>query len=148
MPQSFSWSLASVTPVGNALPPVGQGGTSVYYAVTRALDPGTGDIVMAGPTWARGQPATEIVLRCLRTPRGRYIPDPTYGLDYSVLQKATSDKPSKLRAAIQDALSRFAKRGVIEPPQIAVQMAGAAVQADVTFVDPRAQQQVALAGRG
>lgn len=152
MPQSFTWALASAPGAGgagagtNAAGPASTG----YYAVARRLDAGAGDVVMAGATWARGQPAAEIVLRCLRTPRGRYLPDPTYGLDYAALQKGGPNAGARVDAAVRAALAPLVRRGVLKDrPEITVTVTGTSLLIDVAFVDPRAPAApVRLTGQG
>lgn len=147
MPQTFTWSLASTASGGTNAVAL-SGPASGYYAVTRRLGPASGDRVMAGATWARGQPAAEIVLHCLRTPLGLYVPDPTYGLRYGAFQRATPNAGARMDAAIRAALARFIP-DTITGLKNTITVVGTQALVDVSFVDPRAPDTaVKLIGRG
>lgn len=109
-----------------------------YYAYARAMDPASGDAVLSGATWAGGSPAAELVERCLRTKKRSYLPDPEFGLDLALVQKAAPNAGATLRGAIVDALARFTR-----PParvvvvSITVEVRGSALFFDVAFTDPR-----------
>lgn len=113
---------------------------SQNYAVTRSLDPGKGDVLMDGLTWKQGQPMTEVVLRILRTPRGRYLPDPTFGVDYSAVNKALPGAGAAWRAAVLDALRSLIDRGYIANVAVTVDTAGDRLLYQVDFTDVQAQQ--------
>jgi phage baseplate assembly protein W len=111
---------------------------SRYYAHTRALDAQSGDKRVAGGTYVAGDPMTEVVLRILRTPRGRYLPDPTFGVDYSVIQKAGAGVAAAWRAAVLAALDRLIKRNLITHVRVIVDTSKPGqLLYDVEFRDPR-----------
>lgn len=116
-----------------------------YYAATRAMDPGTGEVSMAGATWARGAPMVEVVLRVLRTQKGSYRPDPAFGVDYTAVQKALPNAAATWRAEVLRALQFLVDRGLITgpggagQPAITVDVSARGVLAyQVDFRDPRA----------
>lgn len=108
------------------------------YAIARQLNPGTGDVVMLGPTWASGDPLTEVVLRVLRTQKGSYLPDPEFGLDYSVVQKASANAEATLDKAIRAALAFLVRQKLLTGLIVTVARQGTSILFDVAFTDPRA----------
>lgn len=75
----------------------------------RKLNGVTGDYVWdaARSSIAAGDPDAEAVLRVLRTPRGRYLPSPSFGLDYNVLGSDGPDADSRIDREVRRALSRL-----------------------------------------
>jgi phage baseplate assembly protein W len=116
---------------------------ATYYAVTRAMTE-TGDVSFAGATWTRGQPLVERVRRCLRTRRGSYLPDPTFGVDTSVLQKATPNVARVWTDAVRAALERFARRGELADLSVRVEARGDRLFYEVSFVDVRARERATV----
>lgn len=112
----------------------------VYYAHTRALDPVTGDVRLSGGQWVVGSPAAELVLQVLRTPKGTYLPDPSYGIDLSAVTHDHPNVTAKLHAAITAALRHLVEDGFITDLLVKVQRSGRGrLGYDVSFYDPRAQ---------
>lgn len=117
------------------------------YAVTRQLDPGRGELQMTGSTWTRGQPMVEIAVRILRTPRGTYQLDQTFGVDMSTVKTVTSGTGAAFQAAIYQAFDFYIKRGFVTKFKAFVSVsATGAVTYDVSFVDPRAQLLIGITG--
>lgn len=56
---------------------------------------------------AAGDPDSEAVLRVLRTPLGRHLPSPTFGLDYNVLGSDGPDADAKIEREVRRALTRI-----------------------------------------
>lgn len=108
-----------------------------YYAFTRSLDAGTGDVKLAGGTWAAGLPSAEKIIRRLRSPRGRYLPDPTFGLDVRALQKAGPTAAKDVRAALLDAVAPLVTAGDIRVANLTITVTGTTVLYDLDFVDLR-----------
>ena len=107
------------------------------YAIARQIDPGTGDVVMNGATWAYQRPLTAMVLGVLRTPLGSYLPDITYGLDYSRLQKMTPSIGADFQAALTQALRFLTSKGQLKNLRVTYSTTGTALIFNVTFTDPR-----------
>jgi hypothetical protein len=112
------------------------------YAFCRALDPGTGDVRLAGATWAAGTPMTEVVLRVLRTPRGRYLPDPDFGVDYDVVQKLGPGTAAAWRAEVLRALRPYVDAGLLADVAVTVDTGAGRLVYQVDFTDPRAAQRL------
>jgi phage baseplate assembly protein W len=112
---------------------------TTYYARTRALDPATGDLRLAGGNYVAGNPMLEVVLRVLRTPRGSYLPDPTFGVDMTVLRKASVGVAAAWRAAVIAALRRYTDRGLITDLKVTVETEGSRLYYSLEFVDPRSR---------
>jgi len=110
-----------------------------YYASARTVDAGTGLLGYDPVTqsWPDGPPMLETVILALRTPRGRCLADPTFGLDYSVAQKATSDVGSRWTSAVRDCLSRWVKSGQLQDLQVQVDVEVTSLFYAVSFIDPR-----------
>jgi phage baseplate assembly protein W len=119
--------------------------TTPHYAVARELDPATGDLRMHGVAWKRGAPLTEIVLRVLRTPRGSFLPKPTFGVDYSLVQKLTPASRSLWRAGVEAALRYLVDSGRMRDLQVIVDPpAGGRMLYAVDFVDVRQSERTQL----
>lgn len=112
-----------------------------FYARTRRLDPDTGEFALDddGRTWDEGQPATELVVRALRTPRGSCPLWPEYGLDMSGLDVARTDVAAQVRVAITDALAFLTRTSRITNLRVAVSVERDRLLYDATFNDPRAR---------
>ncbi len=80
-----------------------------YYAYSPSLDPTTRDLVLAGATWAGGQPLVERVLRIVSTQVGSYAPDRTLGVDFKIIQKATTNVQAAWKREVLAALARLAR---------------------------------------
>lgn len=108
------------------------------YAVTRALNAGTGDTLMSGSNWKAGVPATEVVLRILRTQRGSYAPDVTFGRDFSIIDKLGPQTPALWQAETQRALAAIVQNGLIAELVVEVQSTGKSTLLEsISFIDPR-----------
>lgn len=112
-----------------------------YYAHTRKLDPDTGEFELDddGRSWAEGQPAAELVVRALRTPRGSCPLWPEYGLDMSGLDVARTDVAAQVRVAITEALRFLTRSNRITNLRISVSVERDRLLYTVTFDDPRAR---------
>lgn len=113
-----------------------------YYKFTRSLDPRTGNLTMVNQRWKAGSPAAEIVLRVLKTPKGTYLPDPTFGFDYSLLDHVRPDSEEKIKAGIRECLNYLVKDRVITDLNIKVEVDAKkkTVLFDVSFIDPLLKQ--------
>lgn len=80
---------------------------------------------------------TEVVVRVLRTPRGSFLPDPTFGVDYRLVTKAHPNSPATLQSAIVEALKRFTDIGLITDLTVNVERRGTQLLWEVIFRDPR-----------
>lgn len=100
MPTSYSYLLG--TP---GSPAIGDRFKQAY-AFTPRFDPKTRDFVMRGSTFDAGSPALEWVLLTLATPLGSYLPDPTLGPDYRILDKLRTNLASLWKASVVKALAR------------------------------------------
>lgn len=118
------------------------------YAITRTLDPNTGlfELDADGREWAEGQPATELVVRALRTPRGSCPLDPTYGIDTSSFSRAWPNVAVRVTAAITEALAFLTRPGRITNVTVTVQTERDRLFYEVRFVDPRARTTNAVPG--
>lgn len=111
------------------------------YAITRKLDANTGlfELDTDGREWAAGEPATELVVRALRTPRGSCPLDPTYGIDVTAFARAWSNVGARVTAAIAEALAFLTRSGRIASLTVTVQTERDRLFYEVTFVDPRSR---------
>lgn len=112
-----------------------------YYARTRKLDPNSGEFVLDedGRTWAEGQPATELVVRALRTPRGSCPLWPEYGMDMTSLDVARTDVAAQARVAITEALVFLTRASRITNLRVSVSVERDRLLYTVMFDDPRAR---------
>lgn len=110
-----------------------------YYAFSPALDPLTGDVKFSQTrsSWTEGQPLVEKVIRCLRTPKGSALRDPTYGVDAGAFENARENAPAEAEAAIRAALQRFISRGELTDLAVEVEAQGTSLVFEVRFKDPR-----------
>ena len=132
---SFSYSVGS------------SGGSAISdakakpYAYSRQMDTKSGDVAMNGARWAASPtPMLEVVLRVLRTPLRKYIPNNTFGVDYSILQKVLPTTAAAWRAEILRALKPYVDLNLISPPKVTVDTDGSQMVYEVAFVDIRAKQ--------
>lgn len=116
-----------------------------YYAHTRYLTDG-GDVEMDGTSWRTGAPMIEVAKRILRTPKGSFIPDPTFGLDFSVVQVARSDAGPRFSAAVREAFDSFRKAGLMQRFRVVVEVADDRLRYEISFYDPRAREVASLKG--
>lgn len=109
-----------------------------YYAYTRALTP-AGDLAFddARSSWAGGSPMAEVVERVLRTPRGSYLPDPRFGVDFASVQKNTPNAGARFRDAILAALKYLTDARLIVSLTVETEARGAQLLYRITFTDPR-----------
>lgn len=113
------------------------------YAYCRTLDPKTGDVVMNGARWAPSAvPMLDVVLRILRTPLGKYLPNKNFGVDYSVVQKVLPTTGNAWRAEVLRALKPYVDQNLISPPKVTVDTDGSQMVFEVAFVDVRGKQHV------
>lgn len=110
-----------------------------YYAVARAVDPGTGDLRFdpLAQSWVEGQPMTQVVLRVLRTPRGQCLADPTFGLDYDTLDKAAPNLAARFEAAVRAALAFLTGPRLITDLALTVSADRDRLRFTLAFTDPR-----------
>lgn len=109
------------------------------YGYTRQFNPQTGGVVMRGTSWAAGAPAMELVLRTLRTPKGRYLLDKDFGLDYAKFQKLFPGADARCQTAIEDALAWLVKGKIIEKLKVKVEVSRGQCRVDVSFYDLRSR---------
>lgn len=107
-----------------------------YYAVTRSINPATGQPRLRDGAWLRGSPMAEVVVNVLRTPKGSFKPDPSFGVDYSDIEKGSADAPSKLIAAIEAALARYVRDNLLANLNVSAERAGQVIRYEVSFDDP------------
>jgi phage baseplate assembly protein W len=89
----------------------------------------------------------EIAVRILRTPRGTYQLDQTFGVDMSGVKTITSGTAATFQAAIYQAFDMYIKRGFITKFKASVSLsASGALTYDVSFLDPRAQLLIGITG--
>lgn len=112
--------------------------TSQHYAITRRLT-ANGDVALAGTTWAQGSPMREVAKRLLRTPLGRYLPDPTWGVDYGAIQTGRADAAAKWRDSVLAAMRRYVLRGLIAKLAVAAEVDRDRLRFEVRFADVRAR---------
>lgn len=148
MPTVYTWSLAAPASSGSASGSSAAGvGTGVdgrrAYAITRKMDPMTGDVVFDATrrSWAEGAPIMERVLRCLRTERGTAMRDPAYGVDWSPVDNARTGAAVAAKQAIKDALKRYVDAGELANLTVEVDSikaaSGRALLFRLTFADVR-----------
>ncbi len=118
------------------------------YAITRTLDPNTGlfELDDDGREWAEGQPATELVVRVLRTPRGSCPLDPSYGIDTTAFARAWPNVAARVTAAITEALAFLTRTARITNVTVTVQTERDRLFYEVRFIDPRARTTNAVPG--
>lgn len=85
----------------------------VYYAVTKALDPLTGDYKFSGSVHTRGSPMREIILRILRTPKGQCLANPNFGVDLSLVRKQFPNSAQNLKNSILQSLKYLVDQKLI-----------------------------------
>lgn len=115
---------------------------STYYAYTRSLDPGTGQIQIAGNNWVAGSPMVQVAIRILRTQRGTYLPDPTFGVDYSVVDKALPNAPATFKAELNRAFRSLVTSGAIANLSITVESSPPKLLWEITFTDVRLGERI------
>jgi hypothetical protein len=136
MPTGYSYNLG--TPGGVA---VGKK-TRKLYAFTPRFDPATRDFIMRDSNFEAGDPAVELVLMTLSTPKGTYLPDPTLGPDYEILTLQSSKVAVMWKASVNEALRRFVPSRItdikveVDPPR------NGRLVFSVEFVDPRAESKL------
>ncbi len=114
------------------------------YLFSPALDAASGDW-LAGTDRPGGAPATQIVLWALRTQRGGFAPDESFGADYRVVQRLTAGSQAAWKAEVERALSRFVQRGVIRDVKVTVDPpAKGVLRFEVSFRDPRVEERSTL----
>ncbi len=140
MSTTITWSVVSAGGSSASTVTTGSSTRSSVYAVTRNLDGFSGDVRLTSGKWLRGSPAVEIVVRVLRTPRGKFLPDPTFGVDYSILDKRRPNIQAAWKNAVEAGLA-FLTKGT--PPRITSLLVTVdppktnRLIYEVTFVDPR-----------
>lgn len=108
------------------------------YAYTREIDPNTGDVRMNGAVHKiADSPMVEVVMRVLRTPRGTYLPDPSFGLDYSLARYIKPNTKSDWRAEVVRALTFLIDAKRIQELSVEVEIVGRQLRYQVSFLDPR-----------
>lgn len=145
MPSVYVFPLAGLSAAGNGLR-----APDAYvqrYAFTPAKD-AHGDTLIQGDDWVRGVPELECVRNVVLTPLGSYAPDPSFGVDYSVIQKATSDVAAKWKAALTAGLKFLVNARritdlviVVDPP------ASSRMLYEIRFRDPISALVDGLGGR-
>ena len=78
---------------------------------TASLNPSTGDYAWDAnrSALALGNPDVEAVIRVLRTPKGSFLPDPTYGVDFTAFAhrrpNVAADAQRELLRALRQTIS-------------------------------------------
>lgn len=118
------------------------------YAITRRLDPNTGifDLDTDGRDWAEGEPATELVIRALRTPLGSCPLDPSYGIDTREVSRAWPNLSQRATVAITAALAFLTKSNRITDLRVTAQAERDRLVYSVTFFDPRSRTRATVPG--
>ena len=147
MPTPYSWTVAGASSGGSSGTSSAGVGTGTdgrrAYAVTRKMDPMTGDVIFDDTrrSWAEGAPVMERVLRCLRTERGTAMRDPAYGVDWSPVDNARTGAAVAAKQAIRDALKRYIDAGELANLTVEVDSikaaSGRALLFKLTFADVR-----------
>ena len=147
MPTTYSWTVAGAggsSSSGASSAGVGTGvGGGRAYAITRKMDPMTGDVLFDDTrrSWAEGAPVMERVLRCLRTERGTAMRDPSYGVDWSPVDNARTGAAVAAKQAITSALKRYVDAGDLANLKVEVDSikaaSGRALLFKLTFADVR-----------
>lgn len=107
------------------------------YAITRALDAVSGDVALDGGTWKTDLPMVGVVTRILRTQRGTYLPDPTFGVDWSRVDRQRPNVSELVRTAIMEALQWYLDRRLLSAIVVTSDLVGARLFYTVSFLDPR-----------
>lgn len=136
-----------------APPPSARVTANPVYAYTMAYDPATGEVRFSDLTgmWVEApSPATECVLLILRTQLGSAQAQPTLGVDWAAVRKATTNAASTARILITRALQPLVLQEAIKGLNVTVEVDGIGVGGSgtttpdgarlryaVTFVDAR-----------
>ena len=127
------------------VPPALVSGQTVY-AYTMAYDPATGEVRFDTETgmWVTPRsPALECVLLVLRSQLGSASAQPTLGVDWNAIRKASNSAPAAARDAISAGLRRLVEQGTISrlsvSAELGVPLVGqpSTLLYEVTFVDTR-----------
>ncbi len=112
-------------------------GAATPYA--RELDARTGDVALDGDRHRAGAPLLEVAKRVVRTPLGRFLPDPTFGVDYAAVERAAPEqRPAALRDALVAAFRRWTDRGVMVDLTVKTEAVGRQLRFSAEFYDSRA----------
>ena len=106
---------------------------------TRAIDAQTGQLLFdtIQHTWpASPAPMRDVVVRVLRTPRGSCLASPSFGLDYSKLDKASPQLAATFEAAALAALAYLTSAGLITDVRTLASVERSTLRYTVTFRDP------------
>lgn len=112
------------------------------YAYTRQLT-AAGDWSFSGDAFdASPAPALEIVLLTLRTWKGRALAVPTFGTDWSRVNKLGTNALADASGVLSDALVPLVRRGVIADLKLNVEVDATrgVLVFDVDFYDPEARK--------
>lgn len=115
-----------------------------YYAVARALDAASGDYILSGSQWKRESPMLSVAIRVLRTEKGTYLPDPTFGVDWKRVQKASPNAEAQTIAVITEALAYYVRRGLMTSLSVSAEARQRNLFYDVSFTDPRNNTRVTV----
>lgn len=110
----------------------------LYYAYTRFVNSDR-DVQLEGTSWKTGSPMAEAVKRIMATPRGKFVPEPDFGIDLRDVNTARSDCSTRFRAAILAALSELVRKRLITNTKVSVEVSGDRLRYDISFYDPRAR---------
>jgi hypothetical protein len=99
----------------------------------------TGDYVFDSATGeiAGTHPTTQIIALCLRTPKGRALRDPTYGLDTSRINTNAKTAKREAELAARAALARWVTSGDIVLKRVEAKIEGTVLWYEIDFQDPR-----------
>ena len=108
------------------------------YAITRVYDPVTGDVRMSGPTWARSpSPMLEVILYVIKTPKGSKPTDPSFGVDYNLLQRNLPNLGVTWVAEVKRALKFYTDNRYITELSVLVDTSSHGLKFEVSFKDPQ-----------
>lgn len=119
------------------------------YAYTRRIDAGTGALRYSGATTTFVEsdgPALELVARLLRTPLGTCQADPTWGVDWSRVEKMKDTAARDAQAAIETAMKLLSRPGYVSGVVVQAEARDGAVLYQVDFTDPRTRTRQSLPG--
>lgn len=109
------------------------------YAYTRKLNAATGDVEFDATrsSWTEGHPATEVVVRVFRTPKGSAARDPDEGIDLTGIDLGNPNAKSVVDRRMRAALAKYVGMGLFAIVSLDVEIQGEAVLWAMVIRDPR-----------
>jgi phage baseplate assembly protein W len=110
-----------------------------YYEHEDSVSWLTGDYVFDEETGelAAAHPTAQMIAMCLRTPKGRALRDPTYGMDTSRINTNAKTAKREAELAAREALSRWVTSGDIVLKRVEAKIEGTVLWYEIDFEDPR-----------